>query len=497
MKIVRLLLLAVSCSLFLYGCGQGGGGNPNASHATLELDEIVAPPENGNAYTVVVYLPVVSNTTTTTIYDSLYTNITSSASQAKLPISRVLLSAVSPSTHGVFNVSTDVGSLAVSFLTKVAAYNKANPSKLIQVFAYPDVGTDGAWLNWAIPTQYLSIPSCKLSQTTQDQSQKAMLLSICWTSAVNQLIGSNVLLGVVYDQQSNWLKSTNPTTQIPWTYTQAHNDSLLIGWISGNGVAASAGKVDLNFVEVYDLYANGYPYYDSLALETIPTVVQQPGTCVNGLCTYEEGNAVKKPGDLPSAFFPGTQYTYPYTDSKGNAAIAGVVGANIYQCAISKDLGSDSCTSAYSTNVDTSQPPSAQVLQAINYIWNFVPKQALTAPHYGPKNSLSGNVIYLFSTQYIGPQKSYFASATVTSKNQCADPSAPTTQACSCIATQYNPHAFCGGENGFGSWGNYYSEFVQFTTLFLNSQGGGNCPGQSCSAGIYMYDYIPQAWYSQ
>jgi len=41
------------------------------------------------------------------------------------------------------------------------------------------------------------------------------------------------------------------------------------------------------------------------------------------------------------------------------------------------------------------------------------------------------------------------------------------------------------------------ADFVNFTNLFLGSQGGKNCPGNSCSAGIYMYVYIPQTWYSQ
>jgi hypothetical protein len=495
MTISKLLTSIIVCSLFLLGCSGGGGGNSSASRTTLELEDVALSPENPNAYTVVVYLPDVSKTTKTTIYDSLYANLTNVSAQASVPITRVLLTTVSPSNNGVFNIDNGNGSLAMQFLKKLAAYNLANPKKAIQVFSYPDVESDSPWLGWSVPSQYLSIKSCSLSQTTQDLSQKAMLLSICWASAVNNFIGSKIISGVVYDQQSNWLAKTYPATQITWTYDQTHNDQLLIGWVSANGIAASAGKIDLNFIEVYDLNPNGFPYYDTIALETVPKIINGPGTCINNLCSYDVGNATKNGNPLTN-FFPGTQYTF----GSGSTGI-GAVGANIYQCAISKnslELSSNSCTDAYTSNVDVNQMPSVQVIQALNYLWNFTPKQSLVSAHYGsgPQTSLGGSVVYLFSTQYVGPQKSYFSSSTVTSGNQCADPSAP-ANSCACMATIYNPNAFCGAENGFGAWGNYLSEFKNFTNLFLGSQGGNNCPGQSCSAGIYMYDYIPQAWYSQ
>lgn len=490
MKHLKCLLLALPCALLLLGCGQGGGSNAGADRVAAGLTDFSSAPEIENAYTVIVALPVVTKTTTTTIYDSLYGNLTNATAQAKVPISRVLLTTVSPSISDVFNVDNAQGSLTVSFLSKLADYNNKNPSLAIQVIAYPDVEPGSPWLGWVVPTQYLSIPSCKLSQTAVDQSQQAMLLSICWASAVNKFIGSKIISGVAYDQQKNWLVHTNPLTQIPWTYDQAHADGLLIGWISGKGIAAAAGKLDLNFVEVYDLYSQKSPFYDSIALETISGLVGAATSCSNGLCSYDASNIGSNVN-----FFPGTQYDYPYIDKNGNQAYAGAVGANIYECAISKDLNADSCTT-YAQGVDTSQSPSAQIMQAFNYIWNGPPKQSSPLAHFGSSNYLGGNVIYLFSTQYIGPQKSYFATSTVTSRNQCADPSAP-ANSCSCIATLYSPNAFCGADNGFGAWGDHYPEFVNFTKLFLGTYGSSNCPGQSCSAGIFMYDYIPQAWYTK
>lgn len=490
MRNLKYFLLALSCALLLLGCGQGGGSNSGADRVAAGLTDFSSAPEIEGAYTVVVSLPDVSKNTTTTIYNNLLTNLTSASSQAKVPISRILLTTVSPSINNVFNVDKQASSLAVSFLSQLADFNQKNPSLAIQVIAYPDVEPGSPWLGWDV-SQYNSIPSCALAQTTQDQSQKAMLISICWASAVNKLIGSKIISGVVYDQQSNWLAKTYPSTQISWTHDQAHGDQLLIGWISTKGIAATAGKVDLNFLEVYDLYSNDYPYYDSIALETIHTVVGSPIACNNGLCSYGASNK----GTPPLSIFPGILYDYPYTDNKGNAAYAGGVGANIYQCAISQDLIADSCTN-YASIIETSQPPSAQVMQAFNYIWNGSSKPPPIPSHFGGSNDLSGNVIYLFSAQYIGPQKSYFANPTITSRNQCSDPSAP-ANSCSCMATLYNPYAYCGAANAFGSWGGYLSEFINFTKLFLGFYGSNNCPGQSCSAGIFMYDYIPQAWYTK
>ncbi len=501
---MRPLFVALLASISICAC-SGGGGSSSTGRVATELADIASAPEIEGAYTVVVGIPSVSSSTTSTIYNDLLNNLTSAQSQAKLPISRVLLSVVAPNNNGVFNI--DSSSVSMQFLSQIAKFNINNPSKAVQILAYPDVESNSPWLDWSIPTLKKPIASCTLAQATTDpnaQAQRAMLLSICWASAVNQLIGSNIISGVVYDQQSNWLKDDKTVNQIQWTYTQARNDTLLIGWISGNGIAASAGKVDLNFIEVYDLYSNKGPYYETVAPETVisqdplflpPASYTTGKTCTGLLCAYTYGNASANSDGTYKDFFPGPQFTY------GSSTVIGAVGANIYQCAISQNLNDDLCTSAYTDNVDITQTPSSQVMQAINYVKGgaskTIPPSVNQYPLYGQTQSLSGSVIYLFSAQYIGPLKSYFGTnPSQSSGNQCADPSAPST-ACTCIASKYTPNALCGGENGFGSWGNYYGEFTKFTALFLNSQGGNNCPGNSCSAGIYMYDFIPQAWYAQ
>lgn len=504
---MRSLFVALLTLIAVCACSGGGGSSSGTDRVSVGLADIASAPEIEGAYTVVVGIPSVSGATQSTIYDDLYTNLSNAQSQARLPISRVLMSTVAPNNNGVFTIDKNNPSISMNFLQNVISYNIGKaPADKIQILAYPDVEANSPWASWPVPAFAQSIKSCKLGLATtapDAQAQRAMLLSICWASAMNLALGSDIISGVVYDQQSNWLKDDKTVNQIQWTYTQARNDSHLIGWISGNGIAASAGIVDLNFIEVYDLYSNKGPYYETVAPETVisqdplflpPTSYTTGKTCTGLLCAYTYGNAYSNSDGTYKEFFPGPQFTY------GNSTVIGAVGANIYQCAISQNLNNDLCTSAYTDNVDITQVPSAQVMQAINYVKGgaskTIPPSSNQYPLYGQAKSLSGSVIYLFSTQYIGPLKSYFGTnPSQSSGNQCSDPSAPST-ACSCIASKYSRNALCGGENGFGSWGNYYSEFTKFTTLFLNSQGGNNCPGNSCSAGIYMYDYIPQAWYA-
>lgn len=499
---MRPLLASLITTAFICACSGGGGGSSNTDRVALELADLAIAPENENAYTVVVGIPSVSSSSPSNLYDGLASNLTTAQGQSKIPVSRVLLSVVAPNINNVFSI--DNSSLSVKLLRQIASYNQGNPSKAIQVLAYPDVEAGSPWLNWPIPTSALQIPSCasaKATSATALPAQKAMLLSICWASVMNKFLRSTVISGVVYDRQSNWLKGDKTINPVQWMYTQAHNDTLLIGWISGNGVAPTEGNVDLNFIEVYDLDTSHSPFYDTVAPETVLTITEPPPVCTGGLCAFETGNARNKSTDPLQNFFPGTQYQYQYgVDINGNPEYIGAVGANIYQCAISANPAADSCTGAYTTNVDTNQPASVQMMQALNFLWNLTKQQLPASAHYGttPNTSLAGNVIYLFSTQYIGPLKSYYGTKPLSSSgNQCADPNASSTNACLCMASLYSLNASCGGENGFGTWGRQYIQFSQFTKLFLNSQGGAYCPGQSCSTGIYMYDYIPQAWYSQ
>ena len=506
---MRLLFIALLTSISLCACSGGGGSSSSGSdRVAIELADIASSLEIENAYSMVLGIPFVSNSTVHTTYDDLISNLNSPEAQAKLPTARILLSIVAPNNNGVFNIDATNPSISMNFLQQVASYNRNTAGNKIQILAYPDVEESSPWASWPVPAFAQSIKSCKLGLATTDpnaQSQRAMLLSICWASAMNLALKSNVIAGVVFDQQSNWIKTTNPDTYISWTSTQARNDNLLIGWISGNGIATSAGSIGLNFIEIYDIDVNDWPYYDTVAPQTVVNTSPQPflptTTPANGmlctglLCEYSQGYVYPNTDVSYKNFSPGPQFTYRAS------TVIGAVGANIYQCAISQNLSNDLCTSAYSDNVDITQAPSVQIMQAINYVKGgtskAIPPTTNKYPLWGQANSLSGNVIYLFSTQYVGPLKSYFVTNPLqTSQNRCADPNA-SANSCSCIASKYSSNAFCGEENGFGTWGNYFSEFAKFTALFLGSQGGKNCHGQSCSAGIYMYGYIPQAWYTQ
>ncbi len=220
-----------------------------------------------------------------------------------------------------------------------------------------------------------------------------------------------------------------------------------------------------------------------------------PPVCQDILCAYDYSSAYPSENGSYKKFFPGTQYA---TDPKAGPVIP-VVGANIYQCALSSGSSSFGCNSEYVSNVDTLKPNYVQVMQAINYVWTTISKLTPTAAYYGttPGASLSGNVVYLFSTQYAGPVQSYSdfnkLQPPISSHTLCTDPTTPSAQQCSYLASAYNSSASCGDENSFGTWGAYFSDFKLFQALFFTTQGGTACPGASCSAGIYMYDYIPQA----
>jgi hypothetical protein len=501
-----ILITAAFSTILLWGCGQGSDASVN--QGATKANEPINLSENDAAYTVVVGEPFVgpeNQTWNSTIYGGLYTNLTSSVAQGKFPISRVLLTIVPPADNSVFNIDNLKSSFAIGFLKALLQYNKTSTSP-IQVYAYPDVEADSNWLKFStVASQYPSIASCAeaVNSKSNISAQTAMLMSICWASVVNLFIDptSSIISGVAYDQQSNWLQDDlpSPTT---WLYPKAHGDGLLLGWASAKGIqAGTSEKVDLNLIEVYDLNSNKNPAYDALVAATAmqhfaPNPPIAP-VCQGILCAYDYSSAYPSGNGSYKKFFPGTQYA---TDPKAGPVIP-VVGANIYQCALSSGSSSFGCNSEYVSNVDTLKPNYVQVMQAINYVWTTVSKLTPTAAYYGttPGASLSGNVVYLFSTQYAGPVQSYSdfnkLQPPISSHTLCTDPTTPSAQQCSCLASAYNSSASCGDENSFGTWGAYFSDFKLFQALFFTTQGGTACPGASCSAGIYMYDYIPQVWY--
>ena len=543
-----LVALATSFMLACAGC-SGGGSSSTTSTADPKVSErplSLGSAEDPNAFTVVVGVPYVTKNLLAPLYDDLFTNLTTSSQQGKLSVSRILLTIQNPGNVGnIFNGTFQIGDSftlsdanngqVIAFLKKLSDYN-AIAQIPIEVYAYPDVEKSSQWEFWNTPKNAPSVVSCSAALNQPNPAMKAMQNSICWASLVNKLVNgsSPVIKGVAYDSQSNYLTKYQPSdfNAPQWMYSQTHADiysgaELKFGWITGKGVAASNPRsVDLNLIEVYDLDSNANPAYDALTASSSGNLIEpQLPTCTGILCAYNFGNAyptILSGNGVTSAdknvalampvykkFFPGTQYAINYPPlipgtSNPNPNFIPVIGSNIYQCALNSGSSAYGCNEEYSNNVDTSAKFDQQILQAMNYIWTGNPKQAPTKPYYGNGSaSLDGTVVFLFSTQYAGPVKSYsdFVKPTpTTSSSLCIDPTTPAANQCQCMASKYDPIASCGDENSFGSWGNNFTDFKNFVfgpSGFMSSQGGGNCPGNSCSPGLYMYDFIPQAWYSQ
>ena len=332
-------------------CGDGGSsalqssanstGQPlTTNKPNLALD--ITPSENAKAFTVVVGPPFVMQDGSTPIYDNLYINLTSSAQQGKLPVARILLAIENPGTPtqsinnvfrigDSFNLTDPKNGQAIAFLNKLAKYNATSNSP-IEVYAFPDVEISSDWESWVYPTSAPNTPSCLASNSEKDPSKRAMLHSICWVSLVNQLIGGSkpIIAGVAYDNQSNYLANAHKQ-DVPafsptgWTYSQTHGDvvngvSLNLGWVSAGGISTgSTDIVDLNLIEVYDLYSNKGPYYDSVVAATVtstsPPFLPTPSnpTCSGVMCAFELGIAPcpkGTAGQCTAPFSPGYQYEY-------------------------------------------------------------------------------------------------------------------------------------------------------------------------------------------
>ena len=191
-----------------------------------------------------------------------------------------------------------------------------------------------------------------------------------------------------------------------------------------------------------------------------------------------------------TAVFPGLQYQENVQNPKnGKWGLSGAEGASIASCALNHN---DSICDAYRANVDTTQSMYDQILQSYLYIFMGLSKSqnfSLLKNLFGTvpmPTSLIPNpqVVYLFSTQYYGPDQ-----ATAPAPNNC-------------ILNELDPKAACGIENGFGAWNQAsgLKSFKNLTHQFLSYVQGCSTDEASCqfsgNAGIYMYDFIPLAWYS-
>ena len=467
-RVIRLSIIfsILLISITLISC------NSATTQSNTTLNGIGSSNGVDSNYTLIT-LPPPGNTAES-YYNDLLTNLTTK--QSNLAIDRILISTQNPVINPeLFAIESTVvtSGLAVQFIAKLAQSNSG-----IQIYAYPNVEGDSQWESWIPPSSTPEPASCNaINPDSNDTEHNDVLKSICWVSLVNNIIAKDsiksAVSGVAYDGQEFILGDSDESRS--WVHTQAINDGLLLGWISG-GLKSS---VDLNLVELYNIEV--YNKIPQKTDEIEPQSIISPyfsenyltKVCSGGYCTL-------------SGIFPGTQYA----TNESNSPSIGAVGANIYQCAISNgnsELESNSCDATYTntTAIDLTANPATQMLQSWIYIYNSAQPILGTIDNFEAGSS----IVYLFSTEYIGPIKSYYGS-----NLQCSEES----NNCSCMASLYDPKASCGDGNNFGTWGNNLSDFKSFTTQFLNYQvGNTSCPAPGgCAVGIYTYDFIPQKWFN-
>ncbi len=428
-----------------------------------------APAAAVSAYTFVVGEPYVSSGSLPAgALPGLYADLLGGNSQLGSPltspfsVNRILLDVLSPApgidpaNYGIGDSVADSG-YAIQFLSQLAS---KYPN--IEVYAYLDIekaappaspaspASPTAWGQWTIPTGLstpgpTSLPSCIAATAVvpPPTPRQDILKSMCWANAVNQLIGQNVITGVAYEGQR--FEDAGDTAWIAGQATQYH---LKFGWIS----SGADSNADINFIEIYDKDQNHYTSIDTAALEA----------------EYALG----------AVTFPGPQLV----------ANGGEVSGNIYQCAL--DPANSNCT-GYQSAFKNSSPPSAPdlgVMDAFNYIFNGNVQTPLSPSTFSLSEPLSKPIVFLFSTQYIGPLGAYAGSGKL-----CTE----AAHNCACIASLYDSKgtASCGDENGFGAWQNSadLQSFIKFNNAFQTDV----CQGSAlCETGIYMYDYIPQSWFN-
>lgn len=518
LSLIKQMTLASAILFGITACNSGGNASNNnntnsnslaiSASSRMSANQHIQNTQNisggvkdpqTSGYTMIVGAPynTAGDKPAAQFYNDLLTRITN---QSSLKISRILLNVDNPAQNpDIYGLNTTVANsgLAIQFIESVAKYNLTAQNK-IEIYAFTDVeaGDQYGWGAWSVPADSVNIPSCNNVVSQNDLNHANMLKSVCWASYVNKLIvkdgyASNSIVGNAYDGQKSALQDTDLNRE--WLYNQESADNLNLGWIS----SGLKSWVNLNLIEVYDLdKGNDYatPRLDTVAPDGVDTLTTIYNMATKGQdigMSVNYANGV----DTLTGSFPGPQKLL--TLAPGNAESdfeSGMVGANIYQCAINHGSSDYGCDSTYTNNVDINATPDQQIMQSFGHIFNNAVDSPLGNNVYGaippatgwsiPQNS---SVVYLLSTQYIGPVGSYAGSG-----KQCIDGAN-----CSCVASKYNPQASCGDENGFGSWGNYLSQFQSVASSFLTSQGcdSTNFPG-GCGMGIYMYDYIPQQWFN-
>ncbi len=513
---IKQITLAATIILGLTACNSGGNSNNTNNNPPTQAPTLTAAPVDKaqniscglkdpqtSGYTMIVGAPY--NTAGDQPAHQFYSDLLARIkNQSKLKINRIMLNIDNPTQNpDIYGLNSTVATsgIAVQFIESVAAYNLTTPNK-IELYAFSDVEANdqSGWGAWNTPQDSGSIPSCSnAGQPANDLNHANMLKSVCWTSYVNKLItkdgyAANALTGNAYDGQENALQDSDVNRE--WLYNQIAQDKLNLGWIS----SGLKPWVNLNLIEVYDLdKGNNYatPRLDTVAPDGVATLTAAYNLATKGQdigmpVSYSNGV------DTLTGSFPGPQKLFARAPGTNESDFeSGIIGADIYLCAINHGSSEYGCDSTYSSNIDLNASPDQQIMQSFGYIFNNASDTALANNIYGAIPPVAGGadpwtipannaVVYLLSTQYIGPVGSYAGSG-----KQCIDGAN-----CSCVASKYNPQASCGDENGFGSWGNYLPQFQAVASSFLTSQGcdNANFPG-GCGMGVYMYDYIPEQWF--
>jgi hypothetical protein len=448
-----------------------------------------------------------------------------------IKVNLLVLGAVSPLVDPKF--SPDESGSLFNFLKNfdVHTLQGADP----QIFLMPDVeakdlGGPKDWTNWGlqnstalsavggpcnfnqnkpdIPYPASYVPSNKNQPDILDVNAaeaQEMMMTVCFATLMNQNLGSTLITGLTYDGQSLVMPSTDQNLQ--WFkqelnfYATQKNSAVsafvptLLGWTHG-GIN---NNVDVSFVEVYDQQKGSFtaPRMTEIAPESSYKMFDAPdsdGPGSQGVCETTVGSMCETKS---GAIFPGEQYEEEELNQKNQKISAmGLEGASISMCALaSQSETPDSSCDTYATYIDIDQTLENQILQSYLYIFN--PKSVNWSPAYknfSDLNNLFGpipassdlipnpRVVYLFSTQYFGPEKSLNA--------------VPTP----CMLNLLDSTSACGIENGFGVWNErqYLQNFKNLTHQFLYYVQG--CTDESScqfegQSGIYMYDFIPQAWY--
>jgi hypothetical protein len=447
-----------------------------------------------DAYTLVVG----DGQSSQAFYNTLSTNLNNTDA---IKANFLVLEAISPGSDVNSPFSPDGRGTLFNFLSSGLPDAFQTPGYWVFLMPDAEAATPTLWTDWASSLSQQPListikgpclfdkakPKVKypksLNAVTEDQAEE-MMMTVCWATAMNTNLGRPVVQGLTYDGQSSVMPSTTDNlswfkAEISYYHKQDPNVPPYLGWVHGGTNPA----VDVSFFEWYDQYKGTLPLrVTEVAKEGVQGDYDSVIKAANAPACPEGETCSTPAGDV----FPGLQYIV----EGANGEESGLIGASIAGCAwdvTHGSLSSDGCDS-YQQNIDTTQSLENQILQSYAYIFLGIPKatdfSGLGYLNLQPvSSSLPPNVVFLFSTQYFGPVESATA--------------VPTP----CVLNDLEPGAACGIENGFGVWKTQagLQSFKNLTHQFLYyAQHCG--PNKTCVydgyAGIYMYDYIPQAWYS-